>query len=593
MSVTSATSPETPTGATPAPAAERARLIGSEAALLVALALFCLVPFLGRPFNVDDPLFVWTAKQILKHPTDFYGFDVNWYGFVFPMSVTTKNPPLASYYIASVASVFGFSELALHAAFLLPNVAVVLGTYSLARRMSNRPATAAAIAFLTPAVMVSATTLMCDTMMLAFWVWAIDTWLRGLDSRRWGWFLLAGLLISAAALTKYFGVCLLPLLLAYSLVSERRAGIWLAGFVLPAVALVAYELYTRELYGAGLLLDASSYAQERHGQFTLGGLQLALGLTFLGGALATLLCYAPLVWPRWITAAGFLGAVALAGLFCTRSELFGYARKPDLPYWHVPLHAGVFVVAAVQVVALVAIDLYRRRDKTSLLLAMWVLGTFGFAVFFNWTVNVRSVLPAAPAVGILIARQLDFRRMAWLDREPARIAWFAVPAALISLAVTWGDYRHAQSARLAAELMVEQYGGGATLFFEGHWGFQYYMEELGARCLNFGNDTLLPSQILIVPQNNSNAPQILPAETADVLARGDSHASRWVTDLYTDVGVSFYIGNKGVPLPYAFMRVPPERYYVFRLKRRVNLSQHPTLGDRPPRKTKSNKPRND
>ncbi len=45
----------------------------------------------------------------------------------------TENPPLASYYLALAAGIFGWSEIALHFAFLLPALAVILGTHRLAR----------------------------------------------------------------------------------------------------------------------------------------------------------------------------------------------------------------------------------------------------------------------------------------------------------------------------------------------------------------------------------------------------------------------------------------------------------------------------
>jgi hypothetical protein len=43
-----------------------------------------------------------------------------------PMWDITKNPPLACHYLAAAAAVVGWSEAALHAAFLLPAVAVSL-----------------------------------------------------------------------------------------------------------------------------------------------------------------------------------------------------------------------------------------------------------------------------------------------------------------------------------------------------------------------------------------------------------------------------------------------------------------------------------
>ena len=56
------------------------RLFHSPSLWLVIGCLLLLGPFLGKAVHVDDPLFVWAAQQICRHPLDFYGFSVNWYG---------------------------------------------------------------------------------------------------------------------------------------------------------------------------------------------------------------------------------------------------------------------------------------------------------------------------------------------------------------------------------------------------------------------------------------------------------------------------------------------------------------------------------
>src|SRR5687768_2605819 len=91
----------------------RGRARAPHVLLLVALTLLALLPFAGKAFHIDDPLFVWTAKQIHEKPLDPYGFTVNWYGVPMRMADVTKNPPLASYAIAAVAAFAGFREVPL------------------------------------------------------------------------------------------------------------------------------------------------------------------------------------------------------------------------------------------------------------------------------------------------------------------------------------------------------------------------------------------------------------------------------------------------------------------------------------------------
>src|SRR5207248_1968901 len=125
------------------------------------ILLATVAPFLGKPFNMDDPLFIWAARHIQWQPANPYGFDVNWFGTAAPMWEATQNPPLVSYYLAMAGRLFGWGEVALHAALLLPVLAAGLGTYHLARHFSGRPMLAALASIFTPVFLVSNTTVMC------------------------------------------------------------------------------------------------------------------------------------------------------------------------------------------------------------------------------------------------------------------------------------------------------------------------------------------------------------------------------------------------------------------------------------------------
>jgi len=63
---------------------------------LAVITVGALSPFIYKSFHVDDPLFVWMAEQITRHPLDPYGFKVNWAGFAQPMTDVMQNPPLCS-----------------------------------------------------------------------------------------------------------------------------------------------------------------------------------------------------------------------------------------------------------------------------------------------------------------------------------------------------------------------------------------------------------------------------------------------------------------------------------------------------------------
>ena len=219
----------------------------------IVVVIACLIPFTNKAFHIDDPLFILAAKHIQTSPGNFYEFFVNWYVWEMPMSKVLKNPPIACYFLALIGKLFGWKEAALHISLLFPAAAMALVTYYLAGKLCSRPVLAVCAAVLTPVFLVSSTNIMCDTMMLAFWVWAVFFWMRGIETNN-GWNLfLSAILISICALTKYFGIALLALLPAYSIMRKRKIGTEVLFLLIPIIILAGYQLLTNELYGRGLL----------------------------------------------------------------------------------------------------------------------------------------------------------------------------------------------------------------------------------------------------------------------------------------------------------------------------------------------------
>jgi len=542
---------------------ETPRLQSLPAILCIATILAALLlPFVRTALRIDDPLFVWTARQIQAKPLDPYGFNVNWYGSPMPMSEVTKNPPLASYYIASAAAVLGWSETALHIAFLLAAIAVAVGMFLLAQRFCRYPMLAVLSGILTPVFFVSSLTVMSDMLMLAFWVFAVHLWITGIESRNHPALAAASLLISAAALTKYFGMMLIPLLLVYSLVKQRRAGLWIIYFAIPLTVLAWYQWKTHSLYGRGLLLDAAAYATETETQFSkLSLMKPLVALTFTGGCVASVLFYARRLWsrPALITTTAAAGVVAF--LFATFAAKASFTFTASGSILLIAIQVGVWGMAGASLVALAALDLHKRRDAHSLLLFLWLFGTFVFAGFVNWAINGRSLLPLIVPAGILIARRLEMpaarqrRSSAWATVLPL------VASASVALAVTWADSRFADASRAAAAAIHEKYPPPTrTTWFQGHWGFQYYMQQAGAKSLDLRQLTVVPGDMVVIPAMNTNLYEI-PAEVVAVRETIDIPLPAWLATMNEDTGAGFYADDFG-PLPFAFGRTQAERFTI-------------------------------
>ncbi len=543
---------------TPADQAQQGREQGSRLQILIpiAAAVISLLPFLRRAFTIDDPLFIWMAEQILKHPLNPYGFQVHW-GFGYnPMAVVLQNPPLNSYFIAGVIAIGGLRETVLHAAFMLPAAAAAAGTYLIARRFCAHPIEAALAAILTPAFVVCGSSVMCDMLMVAFWVWAVHLWLKGIDENRFGLIVLSSVLIALSALTKYFGVMLIPLLLAYSLVARRRPVWWLLSLLIPAAILVAYNQWTASMYGRGLILDAfglSGQYREALGAVALP--KVVIGLAFAGGCLSTIMFHAPLLWSRRGLGAWMVFAAVLAALFASSAAIGHYELPVENPdRWLLAVHVAVFATAGASILLAAISDLLAARDADSALLFMWLVGTLVFVVFFNWTVNARVLLPMAPAVGIIIMRQIE-------RRTGARPPLFVLPwvlSSLLAVTVAYADYQFANSQRTAAHSVHSDYPAQGRMFFQGHWGFQYYMEQLGAEPLVNGGTRLEIGDVVVIPVNNT---MVFPPPEGTAIAQASVPGSKWLSTMSNLRKTGFHADVWG-PIPYGFGLAAPEMYYI-------------------------------
>lgn len=529
-----------------------------QAKLLVAgVTIAALAPFLNKAYDIDDPLFLWMAQQIAQHPFDPYGSTVQWAATAQPMWVAMQNPPLCSYYIAFVGSIFGFGELAMHLAFLVPAVFVALGTYTLAKRFCRIPVLATLLTIFTPVFLISASHVMCDVMHLAFWLWAIHYWLLGLEEKKWHFLVLGSLLLTGATLTKYFGLSLLPLLFVYTVARNRRFYPGLAYLTLPVLAIVAFEFLTQQLYGHPLFTGSMSYLRTVAAEvriplptrfltgcsFVGGCMIVAVALAWLGGAKSTL---------RGLLLLFFVGLVVWLSLPLPEVGRNVLALR---------LQTSLFACVGLAILGLALWDIIKERSADSLLLLLWTFGTFLFATFLNWSVTARTLLPMAPAVSILLVRHWDRTSTRGLSTI-VQVVWIA-GAMTIAFVVAVADYYEADASRVGARYIQKRYGAkSAQVWFQSHWGFQYYMQRWQAKPL-VREASIRPGDFLIIPSNNADP---LPPPRPAIWRGGVSRSIIPLAATFAPgTGAGFYSSVRG-PVPWAFARTLPDRFDVYKFR---------------------------
>jgi hypothetical protein len=206
------------------------------------------------------------------------------------------------------------------------------------------------------------------------------------------------------------------------------------------------------------------------------------------------------------------------------------------------------------------VELRRWRDADAVLVAAAVLGTFVFVVALNWTVSARNILPMAPFLAVV-----GVRRLGTTEREglaSGRWAWRAVVAMVpISLAVAYADDQAARGAREASDqIHIEATALHRTVWFQGHWGFQYYMQQWGAKPVDNGG-RCAAGELMVIPWDNTNI-STLPARALRKLGRIAPWQPPWISTCHRQSMAGFYSDRFGA-IPFAFGPVKPDRYDLY------------------------------
>jgi hypothetical protein len=532
--------------------------------MVIILALLILAPFLGKALTIDDPLFIWQAKHLQLKPFDPFGFETNWFGIPRSMLVNVQNPPMTCYWLA-LAGLVSWNEAWLHLTLLPFPLLALWGVILLARRLGADPFWAALLTLCSVGFLVSATNLMCDVMLTCGIIWSILLWVKGLDRNNIWILILAALVAGFTALTKYFGISLIPLLAAYTLIRQKKATWSLAPLLAAVAILIGWHFWTIYLYDVSHVLGAKKYA-EISNQSLNDGSRYFSALTFLGGCILWPLV---IMWQR-VRSAGRIIFAASAIL----GALISIQISDRLPV-STNILAAVFFAAGIAVFWLTAeYHVHNWHSSETWLIALWIWGTIFFMTIVNWTVAARSLLPMIPALAILVAIPGKPAEATGDRKNPLPVpAKTQLPvisfitAAILGLALailaTWADFDWSNSVRrTATELTAKYKAAGKQVFFTGHWGFQYYMELAGATIQDIQHMVVSPNVVTIFPFNNANTyPEAFNGWEPEEVREERSKSRVYLMDPKDSAG--FYSHIIGI-LPLAFSTGKPDIYYVMR-----------------------------
>jgi hypothetical protein len=449
-----------------------AQVVRSAApALLLAWAV--LLPFVAKPFTMDDTFFLLSARHAASDPLHPSAFVITWDRMPERASSVAPTGPLTAWLLLpSIAS--PQPEVVAHLTMLLLLSLSILATVSLALRLGLAPSWAAGagvILAMTPTALAMAGTAMPDVPAMALGAAGIERLLAWRDERRVHDGVLAALLLGLAPLARTHLMAVLGVAAMFmvddlfSLASWRKGPWWrwIPLACAPAITVAALFATADPAPDAGDILGtAARLSTLAH----LASNTVALPVHWvlaMGFSLPWAVLHGRSMLARpW----AFLLGTGVAGL------LLRQAHPGDAPYFVAPI-AGLGFASLWDVIS----GAVRERDGRRLTLGTWMLVPVPAVAY--WHMPPKYLLASAPAAALLLAMAMAERSR--LGRPV--LAATAVLGAILGVAILRADSALADVGRTAARtLIAPSVAAGHRVWYVGHWGFQWYAEEAGARC---------------------------------------------------------------------------------------------------------------
>ncbi|MBM3334634.1 glycosyltransferase family 39 protein, partial [Candidatus Sumerlaeota bacterium] len=214
------------------------RVSKNQTLTIVALASALVVglPFLNKPFHIDDTFVLAIAEQICRDPLRPYSASFNWFSDPQPIFDISTNPPFLSYWLAPALAIFGPSEIAMHLAMLPFLILLALSVAALSRRFAQGSIWPVLFVMFSPAVVVSPN-IMRDVPAAALVTAGIALFVAGTDQNRWFYAICGALLAGLSSTAKYSTLILIPVMALYPIFMRKPRFLLalLASFAAPGL----------------------------------------------------------------------------------------------------------------------------------------------------------------------------------------------------------------------------------------------------------------------------------------------------------------------------------------------------------------------
>ena len=557
------------------------RKTATQLFFLFLLVLLSTLPFINKPYHVDDTIFLRYSQSLANEFFPVYTQEFRLVGII-SKGLNLIDPPFFIYYNTIPIKLFGMSEIPMHLFYIPFAIIIALSVYFISRRFVKNYYICTLLSVFSPAFLVMFHNLMLDIPMIAFFLLGLSLFIYGTDKESNKILLLASVFASLAPLIKYNGLLIVPLAMIYFIIKKKNN--YLLYAVIPVAAVLLFELYNYSVYGVSHILYS---ALDIHGP------SKGINLEFFAVRLLTILIYTGaisiftifFIYPiikrkkaaRYILALSvFLSLIISIAIKKISSGFFSgkYSNIEIFLLW-------VFISAGIFYMVMYSFCFYEsfRERKTEvgnygdfLFLFLWLASSvLGNILFAGGAVRyfAISLIPLA-----LILFTLLEKNIAMTNSQISKFGRMAFIATLaLSISIAYADYQYASVYRdFPKKLSSTGAAADEKIYFFGDFGFGFYMEREGYKYIVIQNITQEIEQakkdgkgIMIVK------PQILFPRDANKLYFNNElkviSTSEYTTKFPLRVHnymahAGFYTFSSGL-LPYTFSSEPIEIFYVY------------------------------
>jgi len=551
--------------------------------IIVLFSIITSLPFIFKPYHVDDPVFIYVAEQVIKDPLRPYSFNLEWSSDSGQAS-HMDDTPLVSYFAALAFILSGRTEASVHVLLILFHIIAGISFYYIAKRFLAKNALIATLIMIaTPTFLVMSNNVMPDVPMISLFLLAAALFIYGVDKMDHRLMFLGSFVAGMSYLTKPNAIVILPLLALYALLRKKPK--YMLYVLTPVIMIILWSIHNHYIQDDVLILGYIPFLLRI--KASAGGAEIYLAyfisnLSYIGGA--TLFPFF-FLYPflnrkrNWIfLIASLISTMALAAILYKVSVNF---ISGQYTLFQLALFVA-FITSSTFFILVVIADNYKKigpciKNIFSITKSKCDFDTFFLLVWFFGVYILNSGISGGSVKyntlflpPLLLVYMTMFRKYSIKYKLKMRIPLIILllTTATVGLGVAFADLEFARVYKHFSYNVADEYKtSDNTLWIRGHYGFQYYMVEKGHVPIPLTTNEPKKGDIIIkarIPSPRSIAPEL---EERTELIKTVSYDGLIPIRVQNGGAHSGFYTYGGGFLPYSFSKEKLENFDIFLVAR--------------------------